>query len=135
MDVQEANTQKIAECLQNQSRVSRVYYPGLKSDPGYDLAQKQQSGAGAMLSFELEANRGEIGAFLSGTTLFQLAESLGGTESLICHPATMTHRAMDEKAQAKAGIKESLIRISVGLEDSSDQLTELQALFAVLENK
>lgn len=135
MDVQEVNTERIAKFLQSQSRVSCVHYPGLKSDPGYDLAQKQQSGAGAMLSFEFDADWEELGAFLSGVSLFQLAESLGGTESLICHPATMTHRAMDAKAQEKAGIKENLIRISVGLEDSSDQLSELQSLFEALGSK
>ena len=129
MDIQEENTQKLAEFLLEQPRVSRVYYPGLKSDPGYDLAQKQQSGPGAMLSFELDADRANIAQFLSGTNLFQLAESLGGTESLICHPSSMTHRAMDDEAQAKAGINEGLIRVSVGLEDSADQLSELSRLF------
>lgn len=135
MDVQEENTHKIAAFLQNQARVLRVYYPGLKTDPGYELAQKQQSGAGAMLSFELDANREELCSFLNGLSLFQLAESLGGTESLICHPATMTHRAMDKSAQTKAGIKDNLIRVSVGLEDSSDQLADLQAVFDNLESR
>jgi len=135
MDVQESNTLKLAKFLQNQPRVTQVYYPGLKSDPGYELAQKQQSGAGAMLSFELDASRDELCVFLKGLSLFQLAESLGGTESLICHPATMTHRAMDKSAQALAGINDRLIRVSVGLEDSSDQVAELQALFEILESK
>ena len=88
-----------------------------------------------MLSFELDANRKELGSFLNGLSLFQLAESLGGTESLICHPATMTHRAMDKSAQTKAGIKDNLIRVSVGLEDSSDQLADLQAVFDNLESR
>lgn len=133
MDVQEANTKKIADFLEGVPSVSRVYYPGLKSDPGYILAQKQQSGPGAMLSFEIDANRDKIAKFLSGAALFQLAESLGGTESLICHPSSMTHRAMDDKAQKFAGIHEGLIRVSVGLEDSSDQLAELKQMFESIE--
>jgi len=135
MNVQEANTLKIAEFLQNQSRVSQVYYPGIATDPGYDLAQKQQSGPGAMLSFELNASRDEISNFLAGAQLFQLAESLGGTESLICHPATMTHRAMDKPTQLFAGINEKLLRVSVGLEDSLDQIGELGTLFEKLEKR
>lgn len=133
MDIQEANTQILAEFLQSQSRVTHIYYPGLTSDPGYQLAQKQQSGPGAMLSFELDATNDQIDAFLRGAELFQLAESLGGTESLICHPATMTHRAMDEKSRKIAGINRGLIRLSVGLEDSLDQVSELQNLFVLLE--
>lgn len=132
MDVQEANAMKIAEYLEAHPKVSKVYYPGLKSDPGYELAQKQQSGPGAMLSFELAGTRDDVGTFLGGTELFQLAESLGGTESLICHPASMTHRAMTPEVRATAGIRETLIRLSVGLEHSTDQLTELDKLFANL---
>lgn len=132
IDVQEANAIKIAEFLETKSQVSRVYYPGLKSDSGYDLAQKQQSGPGAMLSFELDTDRAGVAAFLRETDVFQLAESLGGTESLICHPSSMTHRAMSDEAQAEAGIKETLIRLSVGLEHSQDQLAELERLFTNL---
>ncbi|PHR92283.1 MAG: O-succinylhomoserine (thiol)-lyase [Robiginitomaculum sp.] len=129
MDVQEANAIKIAEFLHAHPQVSKVYYPGLASDPGYALAQRQQSGPGAMLSFELAGSREDVGKFLSDTHVFQLAESLGGTESLICHPASMTHRAMTPEARATAGIGETLIRLSVGLESSSDQLAELKVLF------
>lgn len=133
IDVQEANAQKIAEFLYAHPAVSKVYYPGLITDPGYALMQRQQSGPGAMLSFELASNRDGLARFLSKTHLFQLAESLGGTESLICHPASMTHRSMSEQARATAGIRETLIRVSVGLERSSDQLAELSAMFANLE--
>jgi cystathionine gamma-synthase len=134
MDVQEANAIKIAAFLENHPRIAKTYYPGLKSDPGYELAKKQQSGPGAMLSFELDTDRKGIAAFLQKTDLFQLAESLGGTESLICHPASMTHRAMAEDARREAGIGESLIRLSVGLEHVDDQLAELERLFANLKN-
>lgn len=130
MDVQEANAIKIAAFLHDHPKVNRVYYPGLETDLGYDLAQKQQSGPGAMLSFELKTDREGIGKFLGGTNIFQMAESLGGTESLICHPASMTHRAMDDEAQAQAGISQTLIRLSVGLEHIDDQLEELRTLLA-----
>ena len=130
LDVQEKNAQKIATFLNCHPLVSRVYYPGLTSDPGYELANRQQSGPGAMLSFEITASRTGIGEFLSGTNFFQLAESLGGTESLICHPASMTHRSMSKEARKIAGISERLIRLSVGLEHSKDLIAELTALFS-----
>ena len=129
IDVQEANAQKIAEFLQAHDLVDKVYYPGLKSDAGYALAKKQQSGPGAMLSFDLGCDRAGAARFLQQASLFQFAESLGGTESLICHPASMTHRAMSVDARKIAGISETLIRLSVGLEHSSDQLAELSLLF------
>ncbi|MBL4854498.1 MAG: cystathionine gamma-synthase [Robiginitomaculum sp.] len=135
MDVQEANAVILAEFLHAHPLVKRVYYPGLKSDPGYELAARQQSGPGAMLSFELKGTRADVGVFLNQTNIFQLAESLGGTESLICHPASMTHRAMDAEAQAKAGICETLIRLSVGMEHVDDQLAELKTLFSRLEEE
>jgi len=135
MDVQEANAIIIAKYLSAHPKLKHVYYPCLKSEPGFELAQRQQAGPGAMLSFELKGKRADVRAFLSQTSIFQLAESLGGTESLICHPASMTHRAMDADAQAKAGIGETLIRLSVGMEHVDDQLAELQTLFTRLEKK
>lgn len=132
LDIQEANALAIARFLHQHPQVSRVYYPGLPEDPGYALAKVQQSGPGAILSFELASDRDGVGRFVAGTQLFQLAESLGGTESLICHPASMTHRAMDEDARQKAGISDSLLRLSVGLERSRDQIAELETLFAAL---
>ena len=86
-----------------------------------------------MLSFELASGRAGVAVFLSATSVFQLAESLGGTESLICHPASMTHRAMDEQTRAAAGIGENLIRLSVGIEHIDDQLAELERLFSNLK--
>ncbi len=132
LDIQEANALAIARFLHQHPQVSRVYYPGLPEDPGYALAKAQQSGPGAILSFDLASDREGVGRFVAGTQLFQLAESLGGTESLICHPASMTHRAMDEEARQKAGIGDSLLRLSVGLERAEDQIAELKTLLAAL---
>lgn len=134
MDIQEANAGRIGEFLQSVPAVKKTYYPGLPSDPGFELAKRQQSGPGAMLSFELDTDREGIRKFLAGTNLFQMAESLGGTESLICHPSSMTHRAMGPEALAQAGITENLIRLSVGLEHSEDQINELKSMFSQLEN-
>jgi cystathionine gamma-synthase len=129
LGVQEANAQKIAKFLNRHPKVSHVYYPGLKSDPGYALAKRQQMGPGAMLSFKLKGERENVRDFLVGVNIFQLAESLGGTESLICHPASMTHRSMTVEARAIAGISETLLRLSVGLEHIDDQIAELTTLF------
>ena len=133
MDMQESNAQKIAAFLEGHAQVDKVYYPGLKSNPGYELAQRQQSGPGAMLSFDLKGGRKNLPAFLTDTGVFQFAESLGGTESLLCHPASMTHRAMDDAAQKRAGIGAGLLRLSVGLEHSDDQITALRTMFANAE--
>lgn len=130
MDIQEANAQKLAKHLSKHSQVETVYYPGLKSHPQYKLAKKQQSGPGAMLSFEIKGGKRAVKAFVENSGLFQLAASLGGTESLICHPATMTHRGMTDEAMEIAGIKDSLIRISVGMEHIDDQIADIEAAFA-----
>ena len=115
--------------------VERLYYPGLELDPGFALAQRQQSGPGSMLSFELATDRDGVALFLRDTNIFQLAASLGGTESLICHPSSMTHGSMDAIAQEKAGISQTLIRLSVGMEHINDQLDELETLFNKLGAK
>ena len=133
MDVQEKNALIIAKYLQANPMVARVYYPGLETDPGFDLARRQQTGPGAMLSFELAPTYKDLSGFLSRTKVFQLAESLGGTESLICHPASMTHRAMDAQAQANAGISDQLIRLSVGMEHVDDLVGELVHLFNIFK--
>lgn len=132
MDIAESNALTLAKFLKKHKAVDHVYYPGLRSDAGYKLMKKQQSGPGAMLSFEVKGGREAAKAVLENTSLFQLAESLGGVESLICHPATMTHRAMEPEARDIAGIKDTLIRISVGLEDINDLTGDLKgALSAV----
>lgn len=115
----------IATMLSRRKEVSRVYYPGLPSDPGHALASKQQKGFGAMLSFELDGGIGAVRNFVRGLKIITLAESLGGVESLIAHPSTMTHAGMGNEARQVAGIRDGLLRMSVGLEAEMDLLGEL----------
>jgi cystathionine gamma-synthase len=121
------NTVRIAERLDAHAAVRKVYYPGLASHPGHALAGRQQQGFGAMLSFELEGEVAQIEAFVDGLEYFSLAESLGGVESLIAHPASMTHASMAPEARHNAGIADSLLRLSVGIEDADDLLRDLDA--------
>ena len=120
MDAAEANAKVIAKTLHKHKAVSKVYYPGLRSDAGHKLMKRQQSGPGAMLSFELKAGRGAAAALAENIGLFRLAASLGGVESLICQPSAMTHRGMEEAARLEAGITDNLLRVSVGIEDERD---------------
>ena len=120
MRVHLENAEQIAGMLDHHPAVSRVYYPGLASHPQHALARAQQSGFGAMISFELAEGEPAVERFLSRLRYFTLAESLGGVESLIAHPATMTHASMDAEARAVAGISDALLRISVGIEDGAD---------------
>jgi cystathionine gamma-synthase len=121
------NAQRIAELLTRHPAVARVYYPGLVSHPGHDIAQRQQRGFGAMVSFELVGGVENVKALLGGMELFSLAESLGGVESLIAHPASMTHAAMDEAARERAGISATLVRLSIGIEEGDDLARDLTA--------
>ncbi|WP_394391330.1 cystathionine gamma-synthase [Shewanella woodyi] len=123
----QANAERVLEVLTNSSAVDKVYYPGLKDHPGHEIAAKQQKGFGAMLSFELKGGEAELVAFLAQLSVFSVAESLGGVESLVAVPATMTHRAMEPEARAEAGVKETLIRLSVGIEDADDLVADIQA--------
>ncbi|MFI3245294.1 MAG: cystathionine gamma-synthase [Ferrimonas sp.] len=124
--------QQVAEFLQQHPAVKQVHYPGLPSHPQHQLAQRQQLGFGAMLSFELQGGEAQVRQFLAKIELFSLAESLGGVESLVAHPATMTHAAMSAEAQEIAGITPGLLRLSVGIEDSEDLLADLaQALVGI----
>src|SRR6202034_3680546 len=100
--------------------------PGLASHPGHELAKRQQSHFGAMLSFELAGGEPAVAAFLDGLECFTLAESLGGVESLVAHPTTMTHAGMDEAARLRAGIGPGLLRMSVGIEDPADLVEDLK---------
>jgi cystathionine gamma-synthase len=127
MRVHAENTANVVEFLTQHPEVQRVYYPGLSSSPGHDIACRQQSGFGAMLSFELAGGEPAIGAFLTGLQCFTLAESLGGVESLIAHPASMTHAGMEESARSRAGISAALLRVSVGIEDHADLVADLRA--------
>ncbi|MXW10609.1 MAG: cystathionine gamma-synthase [Gammaproteobacteria bacterium] len=129
--IHEENTSAVVDLLASHPAVARVYYPGLTTHPGHDLASRQQCGYGSLFSFELKGGRAAADELLARLRLFTLAESLGGVESLICHPATMTHAAMDEAAQAVAGIGKGLLRVSVGIESADDLVADLgQALSA-----
>jgi len=110
------NALHAAELFSKHPAVSRVYYPGLKTHPQHELAKQQQKGFGAMISVELKGGIPQVRAFIEGLQLFSLAESLGGVESLIAHPATMTHAAISAEARHAAGIGDSLLRLSIGIE-------------------
>ena len=127
MRLHEINARAIVGVLEEHPAVRRVYHPSLEDHPGHRIAASQQSGFGGMVSFELEGGREQVKAFLDGLELFTLAESLGGVESLVCHPATMTHSAMDEEARAVAGIGDSLVRLSVGIEAAEDLVADVTA--------
>ncbi|PCJ98585.1 MAG: O-succinylhomoserine (thiol)-lyase [Zetaproteobacteria bacterium] len=123
------NAQIIAEMLDNHAIIDTVYYPGLPKHPGHDIAKKQQDGFGAMLSFEIKGEKQNAVDFVDHLEIFRLAQSLGGTESLINHPASMTHVSMGKEARAKAGVTDQLLRLSVGVEHIDDLLDDLtQAL-------
>ena len=121
----QANATAIAELLVTHDAVDKVYFPGLSAHPGHTLARRQQAGFGAMLSFDLRGGERAAAAFVDGLRCFTLAESLGGVESLIAHPATMTHASMDAAARARAGIGDGLLRLSVGIEAEQDLLDDL----------
>jgi cystathionine gamma-synthase len=121
----EENAQAIVRVLNNHAAVRRVHYPGLNTHPDHRLARAQQSGFGAIISFELEGGEAEVRAFLDSLRCFTLAESLGGVESLICHPGSMTHAAMTEEARRAAGIELTLLRLSVGIEHVADLIVDI----------
>ena len=127
------NATAIAALLDAHPVVSKVYFPGLATHPGHAVAARQQKGFGAMLSLELEGGEGAVRAFVEGLRYFTLAESLGGVESLVAHPATMTHAAMTPEARAKAGISDGLLRLSVGIEATDDLLADITAALARTE--
>ncbi len=122
----ETNAAKIVEFLQSHSSIEKVYYPGLKDHPGHAIAKKQQTGFGSMISFKVKGDIEQIKTFLGRLKIFSLAESLGGVESLICHPSTMTHAAVALPEQETAGITQNLLRISVGIENVEDLVTDLE---------
>ena len=121
------NAAAVAEVLARHPAVARVYYPGLRDHPGHALARAQQQGAGAMVSFELAGGEPAVPAFLDGLACFTLAESLGGVESLVAHPATMTHASITAEQQRAAGITGGLLRLSVGIEATEDLVADLEA--------
>jgi cystathionine gamma-synthase len=125
--VHQENTTAIAEILGQHRAVSRLHYPGCVGHPGHAVARKQQDGFGSLISFELAGGEEAVRHFVAGLECFSLAESLGGVESLVAHPSTMTHAAMDEAAKQLAGIAPGLLRLSIGIEDADDLIADLIA--------
>ena len=125
--IHEENAGAIATLLDHHPAVSQVFYPGLPDHPGHQLACRQQKGFGGMISFELAGGASAAQAFVQGMSCFSLAESLCGVESLVAHPATMTHAAMDPDARIRAGIGDGLIRLSIGIEAGDDLAADINA--------
>jgi cystathionine gamma-lyase len=130
MRAHQENAQAIAEYLQGHAKVARVLYPGLKSHPQYELGKRQMSGAGGVITLFIRGGISAARGMLENVSLFALAESLGGVESLIEHPAIMTHASVPEEQRRKLGIDDSLIRLSVGIESKEDLLRDLDRAFA-----
>jgi cystathionine gamma-synthase len=124
------NAQELANWLVTQPQVARVFYPGLPTHPGHEIALRQQSGFGAIVTFELAGGIPAVKAFVAGLNYFSLAESLGGVESLVAHPASMTHAAMRESARQAARLTDGLLRLSVGIEAIEDLRADLAAALA-----
>lgn len=121
----EESANLLATVLDEHSRVENVYYPGLRSHPGHNIASRQQSGFGGMISFDIKGGQAAVRQFVNNLEYFSLAESLGGVESLVCHPASMTHAPVASEALATAGIGENLIRLSIGLESTEDLVADV----------
>ncbi len=133
MQRHEENAAAIANALKGHPLVRRVYYPGLPDHPGHDIAARQMSGFGGMVSFELEGTKAEVEAFASSRRYFALAESLGGVKSLICHPASMTHASIPAEARAELGLSDMLLRLSPGCENHEDLVDDLLQGLAEIE--
>lgn len=126
----ERNATLIARYLENHSQVEKVYYPGLPSHPQFDLAKTQMAGFGGVVAFVVKGGLEAATTVVNSTSLFQLAESLGGVKSLICHPATMTHAPIPKEVREPLGIVDGLIRLSVGIEEGKDLLADLENVLA-----
>jgi cystathionine gamma-lyase len=122
----EENAQAIANFLAEHPRVEKVYYPGLPSHPDYELAKRQMSGFGGMVSFQFQGTPADVDTVVRRFKVFALAESLGGVESLVCHPVTMTHGSIPKEIRESRGLTDTLLRLSVGIEDIEDLLADLQ---------
>jgi cystathionine beta-lyase len=130
------SAQQVAEFLEQHPDVDKVYYPGLKSHFNHDVAVKQSKGFGGIVSFTLKNDTGEAAIqFVKSTKLFKLAESLGGIKSLVCHPANMTHKSIPAEKRKAAGVADSLIRLSVGLEEAEDLIRDLEQAFIHTKQK
>ena len=134
MDRHVENAEKVAKYLEAHKAVKNVYYPGLESSQGYEINRRQAKNGGAMISFELHENY-DINTFFESLELVSLAESLGGVESLVCHPATMTHASIPADIRKKVGITDGLIRLSVGIENIEDILADIEKAIAKSERK
>lgn len=131
-----ANAQIVAEYLETHPDVDKVYYPGLRSHLNHDIAKKQSKGFGGIVSFTLNNDTEEAAIqFVKSTKLFRLAESLGGVKSLLCHPANMTHKSIPAEKRRSSGVADSLIRLSVGLEEAEDLVKDLEQAFAQVKQK
>ena len=126
MEQHAKNAQQVAEFLSTHKKIKKVHYPGLKSHPQYDLAQKQMSGFSGMVSFDMNGTYDDVVKFLKKLKVFTLAESLGGVESLVNHPEKMTHASVPEELRKKLGIGPTLLRLSVGIEDAQDLVADLE---------
>ena len=126
LERQQRSAGKVAAWLATHPRVQATYYPGLEAHPTHEIARRQQAGFGAMLSFEIDGGEREVRAVLERINVFTLAESLGGVESLVAHPASMTHASMAPEARRTAGIGDTLLRLSIGLEHEEDLLGDLE---------
>lgn len=127
------SAQRIADFLVRHPLVRRVYYPGLESHPDHELAKRQMAGFGGMVSFDFQGTRDDVDLFVRNLRVFSLAESLGGVESLCCHPATMTHGSIPAAEREARGITETLLRLSVGIEDVRDLIADLEQALARVE--
>jgi cystathionine gamma-lyase len=121
-----ANARQLAPWLAEHPGVERVYYPGLPAHPGYELAQRQMRDFGGMISIRLKGGKEGALRFMTRTKLFSLAESLGGVESLVCHPATMTHASIPADVRIARGVDDGLVRLSVGIEEIEDLRKDLE---------
>lgn len=121
----EESASLLATVLDDHAQVDRVYYPGLITHPGHEIAKRQQRGFGGMISFEIKGDVAAVKTFVEHLKYFSLAESLGGVESLVCHPSSMTHAPVNEDALAEAGIRTNLVRLSVGLEAAEDLVADI----------
>ena len=124
------NGRAVIDYLKTNDQVEKIYWPGLKSHPGHEIASRQMSDFGGMVAFTIKGNNlATANKFVESTELFTLAESLGGVESLIGHPASMTHASIPKEVREKVGVTDGLIRLSLGVEDSMDIINDLKRAF------
>ncbi len=132
MERHEENAKQIVQFLARHPKIKKVYYPGLPEHPGYELAKRQMRGFGGMISFEVKGGLEEAKKVCEATAIFSLAESLGGVESLIEHPAIMTHASVPKEVREEKGIRDTLVRVSVGIEDGEDLVSDLEQALATI---